>query len=283
MQKAALFVGPTGAGKSQQISRYSKGAPPVVGNDLQSQTTETKAYEVDLNGQKALFYDTPGLGDSQQRDQVFLNELVETLQKNFTGIHKIYFMMPVTETRFNSYLQICFSLLLQLCPDLKSKPSVLTVILTRADQDHKDYWNPSNAPIKNKIEGLKKVIQEKFQMDTTIIVTGEGNQAEFLENITNAPADIFCQTQFMRNVETLDTKSKKAYEELEQAKKENAADQEKIASLQAAYDKAQQEKAASQDQMQKEITSLKEQINNFKPEVHNHYYSDGGGSDCIIL
>jgi len=116
----------------------------------------------------------------------------------------------------------------------------------------------------------------------SVIVIGEGNQNEFIQSVNSAPLNVFAQTQFMKNVDTLDTQRQKAYAELEKEKKENAQNAEKISQLQKAYDDANKAANDNNQNLQKEIASLKDQLANVKTEVHNHYHDDGG-SDCVII
>jgi len=283
-KRILLCVGPTGSGKSRLIKKYvSEGKQPEVGHSLESKTAETKPFLCVIENEECIMYDTPGLGDTEKRDQVFLDELVQTLQRNCTGVHKFYFLLSVYEPRFNSYLQICLSLILQLAPDIKQKPSVLTVILTKADAANETAWNPTDAPIQTKIDQLKQIIKTKFSIDVAVILHGEGNQEQFKQDVKNASLDVFSQTQFMRNVETLDTQRTKAYEALAAAQKENADDKEKIGQLQAAYDKAVKDAEAQSGMLATEIKTLKDQIAAMKPEIHNHYYSDGNDGFCTLL
>eukprot|EP01117_Protostelium_nocturnum_P015834 TRINITY_DN616_c0_g1_i2.p1 TRINITY_DN616_c0_g1~~TRINITY_DN616_c0_g1_i2.p1 ORF type:complete len:284 (-),score=65.71 TRINITY_DN616_c0_g1_i2:195-1046(-) len=275
-----LAVGPTGGGKSTLISRYaSKDQPqPEKGHTLHSQTHQTKSFECDVGGKQVKFYDTPGLGDSEERDQVFLDELVQTLQSNCNGIHKFYFMMAVTEPRFNTYLSICLSLLLQLAPDLKEKPGILNILLSKADKGDpklESYWGADKIDVK--IQQLKDIVKMKFQIDVNVIVAGDNNQEQFIESVKSTSLDVFTQTQFMKNVQTLDTKAKEAYEKLEEAKKDKEQDQQKIAMLQEGFDKASEDAKQSKELFTKEIDELKNQIANMPRN------EGGGGGGCHIL
>ena len=63
----------------------------------------------------------------------------------------------------------------------------------------------------------------------------------------------------------------------------SAAMQQKVSEIQNAANQAKTELAETKKAHSDEVSKLHDQIANIKPEVHNHYYSDDGGSDCIIL
>jgi len=180
-------------------------------------------------------------------------------------------------------------------------------------------WDPENN-IANKITNLKDIIQRRHQITVEVILHGKDNQQQFKDDFKKARLDVFSQTQFMRNVQTLDTKFQKAREELEAARKGAEEEKKRIDQLQAEYEKAvlasdakaqslgdqikqlkeqdQQKMAALQDAydssardaegktqlLAKEISDLKAQIANMPQPVHNHYHTDGGGdSGCVLL
>ena len=70
LKKIVLVVGPTGHGKSSIVSEYAVGEKPVIGHSIESETTETKSYPCNVAGEEVIIYDTPGLGDTEKRDQV---------------------------------------------------------------------------------------------------------------------------------------------------------------------------------------------------------------------
>lgn len=317
--KVLVAVGPTGSGKSYLVKKYNvENKQPEIGSALESKTAQTTAYVANVGGEEVLMYDTPGLGDSEQRDQIFLDELVQTLQRNCTGIHKFYFLMAVTEPRYNNYLHICLSTILQLAPDIRQKPSVLTVVLTKADQGHEEYWGSASIP--GKIANLKQIIQNRHNITPAIILHGNGNQEPFKQDVASVSLDVFSQTQFMRNVLTLDTQHRKAREELEAAKQQaeqekkridelqvqyeaavqasdakaqsladeikqlKEQDSKKIDALQAAYDKAAKDSEGKTQLLTQQISDLRTQIANMPQPIHNHYHTDGdGGDSCVLL
>jgi len=275
--KRLLVVGPTGSGKSQLIDKYTTGAHPIIGQTMQSESTETVAYPTNIGGEVCTTYDTPGMGDSQQRDQSFLNNMVETLQHSCSGIHKVYFFMTVTEARLNDYLQVCLDLILQLAPDLKQKSSILTIVLNKADQGAETYWN--NPPVVNKVAEIKEWVRQTHSIDVSVITIGTNNQQAFIDSVRSASKDVYCQTAFMKNVQTLDTQRAEAYAQLEQAKRENAQDKDKLDQLKKEYDASQNAVNEIRREMTESLKKMAEDFAKRKPEVI--VVKSGGGANLF--
>lgn len=78
-----LLIGGTGAGKSSTINAlfqdYGKGlkSQAKVGQTSNPQTMDVKPHELD----NLVIWDTPGLGDSTEKDQIHQSNIIEILQK----------------------------------------------------------------------------------------------------------------------------------------------------------------------------------------------------------
>lgn len=76
-----MVTGVTGAGKSSTMNCLFNKAVTAVGNGVEPETMRVDAYALN---DVARFWDTPGLGDSVQRDKEHSKRLVELLYKTYT-------------------------------------------------------------------------------------------------------------------------------------------------------------------------------------------------------
>lgn len=80
--KNIVVVGKTGCGKSELIERISNGTiKNITGKGLKSKTKQTTVYSIENLG--CNIADTPGLCDSESKDQIFLDQLVDRLRDIF--------------------------------------------------------------------------------------------------------------------------------------------------------------------------------------------------------
>jgi energy-coupling factor transporter ATP-binding protein EcfA2 len=105
-EKVVVLIGQTGTGKSRLVELLSGETIQFISSDeLVSFTTETTPYVVPELGVK--IYDTPGLGDTEQRDMTFCETLVNVLMKETGGIHRVYIVLDGSSNRFDETAKDC--------------------------------------------------------------------------------------------------------------------------------------------------------------------------------
>jgi len=268
--KKVLILGPTGAGKSTLIQHYTKENVPVV-HTLRSGTDKTREYECLINGEKVIVFDTPGFGDSEGRDQTFLNDLVETMRKHNTGIQKVVFAISIWENRINELLHSCLRLLCNLIPELllPQTRGVFSFLLTFANSSTKSSWEAS---LVSKQQGYNSVLQQ-YSLFGEIILVGQSpeDRKTFEEMIKKTDIKTFFQTKFMKDVQTLETQKKIAEQEAARALAEQQRIAQSLLQSQAAA-------AALQAQQQQQNIAMQQLQDQLKREGgHHRGHCHGGG------
>lgn len=75
-----LVVGPTGAGKSTTLNTFFEKEVAAVGEVVDPETKNISPYKLTEN---IRFWDTPGLGDSTYKDNIYLSNLQNKLNQYF--------------------------------------------------------------------------------------------------------------------------------------------------------------------------------------------------------
>lgn len=100
--KIALIIGPTGAGKSSAIELMTN-ARNIGRAGFTSATGTTTPYTGTGPFEGITFLDTPGLRDSEGKDDVHLTEMHQHLQ-TYDTIHHVLYMVRA-DGRFDQYMQ----------------------------------------------------------------------------------------------------------------------------------------------------------------------------------
>jgi len=231
MNLVALVVGPTGAGKSSLIKMYSLSSSPVVGHTLSSQTTSTTQHLCKIGGLSVAMYDTPGLGDTESRDQDFLDNTLTIMHHACSGIHKVLICLPVTEARASGPVMEGFKLMV----DLLGGPTAVNdcntaLVLTKANQLHKDYWNEG---IDQKMQDWSNQIRKASGTSMNVLLHGNDNESFLASFIAfTDPTKPPIRTANMQRVETMQSTTKRLTQEKEDADRlvqEAKSDTERIA------------------------------------------------------
>ena len=82
-----MVTGVTGAGKSTTLNTFFRNMLPKVGDGVDPETMELDAYS--LNDYLRL-WDTPGLGDGVDKDEIHKKKITELLNKTYTSDGREY-------------------------------------------------------------------------------------------------------------------------------------------------------------------------------------------------
>jgi len=186
-----VFIGKTGAGKSKIIENITVNTNYAVtgisGSTLESTTKQTNFYVCD----NCTFVDTPGLGDSEGKDQIFLDQFIGAMQDHCTGVHRIYYVFKVHENKFDESMQNSFKILKDMIPKFNNK--VIKFIVTHCDEK------------KNFEESRQKwilLLKTEIKLNVEILACGDNMMNEIVHDILAINQNEFIQTEFMKKVET---------------------------------------------------------------------------------
>lgn len=84
-----LFAGATGAGKSTTLNALLGGGKAVVGKGTDPETVEISHYQF---GENVRIWDTPGLGDSPEKDKRHIKKLDQILSEQYGQANKFGFI-----------------------------------------------------------------------------------------------------------------------------------------------------------------------------------------------
>jgi len=202
MTSNIIFIGPTGAGKSSLIENLSQGnIKDISSNELKSKTVTTEFYDFSNLGCKIA--DTPGLGDSQSRDQIFLDQFVDKLQQSCEGVHRLYFFIPMTTKRFDSNMNNGLKTIIDMFGGINK--NIFKILLSMCDEVSKDKWEDTR----------KRWLIEFKDYGLDILIVGKDNLSEVVTDISKIDKKkMFIQTKFMEKVKLQQTKLKEIEDKL---------------------------------------------------------------------
>jgi len=160
-----IALGPTGTGKSSLLSNILK-QPNVFpsSEDADSKTlATTSAFGYWENKNilgRLLAVDTPGLSDTQNRDEKHIDNLVEFLKQMSTGVNLFLIVFNGCQPRYDKNYQDILSILETLLTKEFWKHAV--IVFTRCDPGGESIW------AKNKFESFPDKIKTTFKLDSSI-------------------------------------------------------------------------------------------------------------------
>ncbi len=272
-----LVVGPTHAGKSFFINHYAdpklnNGLRPKIGEHAASTTDRTTQWNGRLGDRKLVLWDTPGLGDSEGRDVMFLDQLVSALHKHPEGIHHVLFLVPITDSVVGGFLKTCLQVLLSMAPELRDVP-VLTLVRTKANAAHRSYWEQMRldfAPV------VRLFSSDKLKLhNLDVIECGTGNWEAMDDLLLRMDSSVVLQTDYMRSAATLKSDIDNAKLLLENATTELDQAKAKAEVAEAELKRLKVEKEESRKQQEKLVQRIK--------ELEQLKKKEGGESGCFAF
>jgi len=116
-----IVMGKTGAGKSSILNSLVGFKKFPEGKTLRAETKEVVHYEGNLKHDNSTFtiIDTPGFYDTEGEDQKNVNNIVQFFKnlKESGGLNCVFFVIPLTEQRFDQTLLTSLNLLRTLLGD----------------------------------------------------------------------------------------------------------------------------------------------------------------------
>jgi tRNA U34 5-carboxymethylaminomethyl modifying GTPase MnmE/TrmE len=109
-----VVLGLTGSGKSTFINALSNKSCCKVSNKGESETKKSQGVKFYLNNHSYIVVDSPGLGDTQNNEEV-INEL-KTILAKWPFLKKIIIIKPYYELRFAKYLQEALMVMMESFP-----------------------------------------------------------------------------------------------------------------------------------------------------------------------
>ena len=147
-RKSILILGETGAGKSTFGNELLGKDEFMVGHGLDSCTEDIKSVETYLFGdpaaeQKIIVSDSGGLGDSEGRDEEFLDDIASYIRSQ-NGIHGVVYVQNACQTRMNKQTQDSLKAMVATLTNLESQEELrnrLTIVLTQCtDPTRRVLW-----------------------------------------------------------------------------------------------------------------------------------------------
>jgi len=184
------LVGKTGTGKSFIVEQYTD-AKGLSSHGQKSYTTKIKDFEFKQN--KITIFDTPGFGDSEGRDGLFIRELIEKMKSLKQGLHLLIYN-KISDNRLDFNDKKNLAMLNEIFDGSLNKENII-ICLTKSDKD--DYPEKS-------LEEASKIFEE-----LTVVNFGKNN-TEFLEKTILTKLDVVpVVTSYMRHIQSEEEKYKK--------------------------------------------------------------------------
>lgn len=169
-----LVVGGSGVGKSSTIKalfkNYGLEADIAIGESAKPQTMTIEPYELN----NLIIWDTPGFGDSTEKDQVHKDKLINILRKEDSNgnpvIDLILLIIDASNRDLGSPYNLFKNVILEELRD-QSKGRIL-IGLNKSDQvlPAEVYWDTdSNQPtsdLEKELENRAKIIKERVKNET---------------------------------------------------------------------------------------------------------------------
>jgi len=172
-----LLVGGTGVGKSSTINAlfqsHEKESDAVVGGGTKPETMDVGAYELE----NLVIWDTPGLGDSPEKDKEHRDKIIELLHRKDDHdqplIDLVFLILDAGSRDFSSAYTLIKDVILPNLDD--SDRDRILIGLNQADQAMKGhYWNKEeNKPeskLIERLDELSQTVKDRIKNDTGLNV-----------------------------------------------------------------------------------------------------------------
>jgi len=201
-----VFVGMTGVGKSYIISQICDVKEKIDSSSKESFTVSTDFYpsKTNINIKPCNVADTPGLCDSNDRDQQFIDSFVNklTFVAETTGLHRLYYVLDSGRTRFDGAIQ--------------NGIRTIKEIFARAISDQSDtIWsvfkiliNPATCPNDPNAKSdcfsdWENILQKNAAEFELIDLTG--GIKNLIDDINKIDLKVTISTDYMDNIQTMKT------------------------------------------------------------------------------
>lgn len=165
-----MITGATGCGKSSTINAVFNDDVAKVGQGVNPETMEIKKYELD----NIILWDTPGLGDSPEKDKYYANNIVKLLnQKDDRGKALIDLVLVIIDGSVRD-MRTSFELVNEIViPNILDKNRIL-VAINQCDMAMKGRgWDKNlNAPsneltefLDEKVESVKNRVYDSTNIE----------------------------------------------------------------------------------------------------------------------
>jgi len=168
-----LLVGGTGVGKSSTINALFQDqglkSKATIGESTRPETMDVSSHEIN----NLVIWDTPGLGDSPEKDIVHREKIIELLNREDDNgqplIDLVFLILDASSRDFSSAFHLIKEVIL---PNLdEGDKDRLLVGLNQADQAMKGhYWDKvNNKPeekLSERLDELSQTVKTRIQTDT---------------------------------------------------------------------------------------------------------------------
>lgn len=121
-----LIVGATGSGKSTTINAIFNLDVATVGDGIDPETMDIQKYQLHDN---LVLWDTPGLGDSIEKDKQHIAKIVSMLQKKDTDGNALIDLVLVIIDASSRYMETSYSLINDtIIPNMKEKDRIIIAL-----------------------------------------------------------------------------------------------------------------------------------------------------------
>jgi len=168
-----LMVGGTGVGKSSTISALFQShgleSKATIGHGTKPETMDVSSHEIE----NLIIWDTPGLGDSPEKDKAHQNKIIELLDRKDTKGQPLIDLVFLTLDAGSRDFSSAFTLIKDVIqPNLRDETrDRLLIGLNQADQAMKGhYWDKTENKPQDKLiarlDELAQTVKERIKTDT---------------------------------------------------------------------------------------------------------------------